>query len=164
MKIVRTFKHDPHPSIIPFHSFIITPSYALVTMEYLPRLMPVEVCESKARVWFESLVSGVAFLHARGVVHNDIKCVTFVNSDSRSHLQTTPNIVDPPTFSCPDRTPPSSSTLASQKSTMSTLSLLSSRILRMVPPSISLPNAHVDIYTTLANPTFGLLVLLSLKS
>ncbi|KAG6853054.1 hypothetical protein C0991_007198 [Blastosporella zonata] len=32
MKIVRTFKADPHPSIIPFHSFIITPSYALITM------------------------------------------------------------------------------------------------------------------------------------
>lgn len=32
MKIVRSFKHDPHPSIIPFHSFIITPSYALITM------------------------------------------------------------------------------------------------------------------------------------
>jgi hypothetical protein len=32
MKIVRSFKSDPHPSIIPFHSFIITPSYALITM------------------------------------------------------------------------------------------------------------------------------------
>lgn len=32
MKIVRSFKADPHPSIIPFHSFIITPSYALITM------------------------------------------------------------------------------------------------------------------------------------
>lgn len=32
MKIVRSFKNDPHPSIVPFHSFIITPSYALITM------------------------------------------------------------------------------------------------------------------------------------
>ena len=32
MKVVRTFKNDPHPSIVPFHSFIITPSYALITM------------------------------------------------------------------------------------------------------------------------------------
>ena len=32
MKIVRSFKNDPHPAIIPFHSFIITPSYALITM------------------------------------------------------------------------------------------------------------------------------------
>jgi len=32
MKIVKSFKLDPHPAIIPFHSFIITPSYALITM------------------------------------------------------------------------------------------------------------------------------------
>ncbi|KAF9013205.1 hypothetical protein BDQ17DRAFT_1321088 [Cyathus striatus] len=49
MKIVRSFKSDPHPSIIPFHSFIITPSYALITMTYLPTLIPVEVDESKAK-------------------------------------------------------------------------------------------------------------------
>ncbi|KAF8073913.1 hypothetical protein FPV67DRAFT_774267 [Lyophyllum atratum] len=73
MKIVRTFKSDPHPSIIPFHSFIITPSYALITMAYLPTLVPVEVDEIKARGWFRFLLSGVEFLHRRGVVHNDIK-------------------------------------------------------------------------------------------
>ncbi|KAJ7784292.1 hypothetical protein B0H16DRAFT_1491934 [Mycena metata] len=73
MKIVRSFKSDPHPSIIPFHSFIITPSYALITMAYLPTLVPVEVDESKAREWFHFLLSGVEFLHKRGVVHNDIK-------------------------------------------------------------------------------------------
>ncbi|KAJ6621778.1 hypothetical protein B0H10DRAFT_2015719 [Mycena sp. CBHHK59/15] len=73
MKIVRSFKSDPHPSIIPFQSFIITPSYALITMAYLPTLVPVEVDESKAREWFRFLLSGVEFLHKRGVVHNDIK-------------------------------------------------------------------------------------------
>ncbi|KAF8799033.1 hypothetical protein BYT27DRAFT_7202794 [Phlegmacium glaucopus] len=73
MKIVRSFKSDPHPSIIPFHSFIITPSYALITMSYLPTLVPVEVEELKAREWFRFLLSGVEFLHKRGVVHNDIK-------------------------------------------------------------------------------------------
>ncbi|KAF7364956.1 Protein kinase domain-containing protein [Mycena venus] len=73
MKIVRSFKLDPHPSIIPFHSFIITPSYALITMAFLPTLVPVEVDESKAREWFHFLLSGVEFLHKRGVVHNDIK-------------------------------------------------------------------------------------------
>lgn len=73
MKIVRTLKDDRHPAIIDFHSFIITPSYALVTMEYLPRLVPVEVRESKAKIWFESLLGGVEHLHARGIVHNDIK-------------------------------------------------------------------------------------------
>ncbi|KAJ7132934.1 kinase-like domain-containing protein [Mycena filopes] len=73
MKIVRSFKSDPHPSIIPFHSFIITPSYALITMAFLPTLVPVEVDEAKAREWFHFLLSGVEFLHKRGVVHNDIK-------------------------------------------------------------------------------------------
>ncbi|KAJ6461646.1 hypothetical protein DFH09DRAFT_582339 [Mycena vulgaris] len=73
MKIVRAFKADPHPSIIPFHSFIITPSYALITMAFLPTLVPVEVDESKACEWFRFLLSGVEFLHKRGVVHNDIK-------------------------------------------------------------------------------------------
>ena len=32
MKIVRALKQEPHPSIIPFHSFIITPSFAIITM------------------------------------------------------------------------------------------------------------------------------------
>ncbi|KAG8214433.1 hypothetical protein J3R82DRAFT_9456 [Butyriboletus roseoflavus] len=73
MKIVRSFKNDPHPSIVPFHSFIITPSYALITMAYLPTLVPVEVSESRAMGWFKYLLSGVHFLHSRGVVHNDIK-------------------------------------------------------------------------------------------
>ena len=40
---------------------------------YLPTLVPVEVDEIKAREWFRFLLSGVEFLHKRGVVHNDIK-------------------------------------------------------------------------------------------
>jgi len=45
---------------------------------FLPTLMPVEVDESKAMGWFRSLLSGVEFLHKRGVVHNDIKYVFLV--------------------------------------------------------------------------------------
>ncbi|KAL1950380.1 hypothetical protein VTO73DRAFT_5504 [Trametes versicolor] len=73
MKVVRSLKHEPHPSIIPFYSFIITPSYALITMAFHPRLITVEVSEPHAKEWFRSLLSGVEFLHKRGVVHNDIK-------------------------------------------------------------------------------------------
>lgn len=47
--------------------------------EYLPQLVPVEVPEPKAREWFRCLLSAVLFLHSRGVVHNDIKCVSFVS-------------------------------------------------------------------------------------
>ncbi|KAI0629755.1 hypothetical protein C8Q77DRAFT_1064543 [Trametes polyzona] len=81
MKVVRSLKHEPHPSIIPFYSFIITPSYALITMAYHPRLITVEVSEPHAKEWFRSLLSGVEFLHKRGVVHNDIKPANILLSD-----------------------------------------------------------------------------------
>src|SRR5882762_10410596 len=45
--------------------------------EYLPELVPVEVPEPRAKEWFRSLLSGVQFLHERGVVHNDIKYAYF---------------------------------------------------------------------------------------
>ncbi|KAK7469012.1 hypothetical protein VKT23_003508 [Stygiomarasmius scandens] len=73
MKIVRRFKTDSHPAIISFYSFLLTPSYALITMAYHPDLVTVQVSESHARVWFRYLLSAVEFLHKRGVVHNDIK-------------------------------------------------------------------------------------------
>ncbi|KAJ8080316.1 hypothetical protein AAF712_015316 [Marasmius tenuissimus] len=73
MRIVRQFKSDPHPSIIPFYSFLLTPSYALVTMAYYPDLITVQVAETYARTWFRFLLSAVEYLHKRGVVHNDIK-------------------------------------------------------------------------------------------
>ncbi|KZV68473.1 kinase-like protein [Peniophora sp. CONT] len=83
MKIVRTLKKDAHPSIVPFHSFIITPSYALITMAYLPQLVPVEVPEPRAKEWLHSLLDAVAFLHRRGVVHNDIKPANILLSTER---------------------------------------------------------------------------------
>ncbi|KAG8984433.1 hypothetical protein FRB93_006566 [Tulasnella sp. JGI-2019a] len=73
MKVHRSFRNDSHPSIVSFQSFVITPSFALIVMEYLPRLIPVEVREAKAKPWFESLLGGVHFLHSHGVSHNDIK-------------------------------------------------------------------------------------------
>ncbi|ESK95245.1 map microtubule affinity-regulating kinase 4 isoform 2 [Moniliophthora roreri MCA 2997] len=73
MRIIRQLKADPHPSIIPFYSFLLTPSYALITMAYHPDLITVQVAEPYARSWFRFLLSAVDYLHKRGVVHNDIK-------------------------------------------------------------------------------------------
>lgn len=63
---------------------------------YLPTLIPVEVEESRAKWWFSSLLSGVDFLHKRGVVHNDIKSV-FHFGYTRIIIQIVP-FVGPPTF------------------------------------------------------------------
>jgi len=54
-------------------AFFSADQTSLSQRPYLPRLVPVEVRESKARHWFAALADGVLFLHARGVVHNDIK-------------------------------------------------------------------------------------------
>jgi serine/threonine protein kinase len=54
------------------HFGILTPVIFL-NRAYLPRLIPVEVDEPIAKVWFKSLLGGVGFLHVHGVVHNDIK-------------------------------------------------------------------------------------------
>ena len=66
---------------------------SFILRKYLPRLIPVEVPESKAREWCRSLVSAIDFLHKRGVVHNDIKSVTmlfFGNFHSYSPLTSRP--------------------------------------------------------------------------
>lgn len=52
--------------------FVVT-KLTNLSRAYYPRLVPVEVPERHAKEWFRSLLSGVEFLHKRGVVHNDIK-------------------------------------------------------------------------------------------
>ncbi|KAJ9101877.1 hypothetical protein QFC21_003217 [Naganishia friedmannii] len=73
MKIVRSLKADPHPNIIGFDSFIITPSYALIIMPFLAQLMPVSISEERAKGYFKQLTSALAYLHENGITHNDIK-------------------------------------------------------------------------------------------
>ena len=53
---------------------------SLPNRAYHPRLITVEVSETHAKEWFRSLLSGVEFLHKRGVVHNDIKYVVPVHT------------------------------------------------------------------------------------
>jgi len=59
--------------LITFTSFIITPSYALISMDHHPRLMPVALPEAKGKDYFVQLISAVDFLHAHQITHNDIK-------------------------------------------------------------------------------------------
>ncbi|CAE6409519.1 unnamed protein product [Rhizoctonia solani] len=104
MKIVRALRREAstpgssqehvgagHPNVIQFHSFVITPSYALITMQYLPIPVPVEVPEFRAKPWFQALTDAVSFLHQRGVVHNDIKPANIILTGGSSPM---PVLVD----------------------------------------------------------------------
>ncbi|KAF8682207.1 kinase-like protein [Rhizoctonia solani] len=104
MKIVRALRREAsasgssqdavgvgHPNVIQFYSFIITPSYALITMQYLPIPVPVEVPEFRAKPWFLALTDAVSFLHQRGVVHNDIKPANIILTGGPSPM---PVLVD----------------------------------------------------------------------
>ncbi|CAE7185958.1 unnamed protein product [Rhizoctonia solani] len=104
MKIVRALRREAttsgsaqdvvgvgHPNVIQFYSFVITPSYALITMQYLPIPVPVEVPEFRAKPWFHALTDAVAYLHQRGVVHNDIKPANIILTGGSSPM---PVLVD----------------------------------------------------------------------
>ncbi|ODN74147.1 hypothetical protein L202_07598 [Cryptococcus amylolentus CBS 6039] len=73
MKIIRSLRHEPHPSVIQFEAFVITPSYALVIMPHLSHLIPVCLPPYRATPYFRQLASAVGYLHERGITHNDIK-------------------------------------------------------------------------------------------
>ena len=62
-QILRTFKGDLHPNIVHFSDFIITPSYAIVVMDYHAKLMPVQLGESRARPYLSQILSAVEYLH-----------------------------------------------------------------------------------------------------
>ncbi|KAK4051610.1 hypothetical protein OIV83_002750 [Microbotryomycetes sp. JL201] len=72
-KAIRNLRSLLHPNIIRFHSFVITPSYAIIVMDHHPRLIPISLPEQSAKPYFRQLLSAVDYLHARGVTHNDIK-------------------------------------------------------------------------------------------
>ncbi|ORY31808.1 hypothetical protein BCR39DRAFT_80876 [Naematelia encephala] len=73
MKIIKSLRYEPHPSIIQFEAFVICPSYALVIMPYLADLIPVCLPPARAIPYFRQLASAVGYLHERGITHNDIK-------------------------------------------------------------------------------------------
>ncbi|GAA6004668.1 uncharacterized protein JCM10292_005710 [Rhodotorula paludigena] len=72
-KCIRALRSSPHPNIIEFHTFVVSPSYGLIVMDFHPRLMPVALSESRAKAYFRQLLSAVDHLHMHGISHNDIK-------------------------------------------------------------------------------------------
>ncbi|GJN94468.1 hypothetical protein Rhopal_007548-T1 [Rhodotorula paludigena] len=72
-KCIRALRSSPHPNIVNFHTFVVSPSYGLIVMDFHPRLMPVALSESRAKAYFRQLLSAVDHLHMLGISHNDIK-------------------------------------------------------------------------------------------
>lgn len=72
-RCIRALRNKPHPNLIAFHSFVVSPSYGLIVMDFHPQLMPVALPESRAKGYFVQLLSAVEHLHAHGITHNDIK-------------------------------------------------------------------------------------------
>lgn len=79
-KILRLFKHDAHPNVLRVSSFIITPSYALLTMSFHPRSLPVKIGGHLAQRYIRGLLSGLDYLHSHRVSHNDLKPANVVLS------------------------------------------------------------------------------------
>ncbi|GAA5992416.1 hypothetical protein JCM5350_000973 [Sporobolomyces pararoseus] len=72
-KCLRALRKSPHPNVITFHAFILTPSYANLYMDYHQNLIPVRMSERRAKVYARQLLSGIEHLHSHGITHNDIK-------------------------------------------------------------------------------------------
>lgn len=95
-RCIRGLRDVPHPNIIAFYTFIITPSYALITMAHHPRCrrsftcpsfgqevsltksplaagIPVALPEEKAAGYFRQLISAVDYLHAHGELSNALQ-------------------------------------------------------------------------------------------
>lgn len=81
-KILRQFKNAPHSNVLRVSSFIITPSYALLTMAFHPAILPVRLGERspKVRKYMRGLLAGTEFLHQHRVSHNDLKPANIVLS------------------------------------------------------------------------------------
>lgn len=69
-----------HPSIIKIHDFYQTPSFLFAVFEMAPRgelfdalNATVTVSEKKARRLMKQLFDGVEYMHARNIVHRDLK-------------------------------------------------------------------------------------------
>ncbi|GAA6020496.1 hypothetical protein JCM11491_001375 [Sporobolomyces phaffii] len=72
-KCIRALRSTSHPNLIAFHSFILTPSFAVVHMDYHPSLITVSIPESRVKLYGRQILSAVEHLHVHGITHNDIK-------------------------------------------------------------------------------------------
>ncbi|UZJ57286.1 hypothetical protein CBS101457_006606 [Exobasidium rhododendri] len=75
-KVLQACGKPVHPNIVQFREFVITPSYALVVMDYYQQAMNVALPVSTyagATGYFQQLLSSLHWLHSRNVTHCDIK-------------------------------------------------------------------------------------------
>ncbi|SPO39776.1 uncharacterized protein PSFLO_05257 [Pseudozyma flocculosa] len=90
----RIFGPDWHPSIVKFYEFVVTPSIAMIVMPCYDEPMKVGLPDERCRSYFQQLLSGLFWLHQRGVCHNDIKVANMLVNYTGLLGKGTPILVD----------------------------------------------------------------------
>lgn len=96
-KVLRSCGKPIHDNLVKFKEFVITPSYALVVMDYYRQAMNVALPVSMYAGpdgYFHQLLSSINWLHERNVTHCDIKVANLLVDTSKDKLKGKPVLVD----------------------------------------------------------------------
>ncbi|MCO5589759.1 hypothetical protein L7F22_043728 [Adiantum nelumboides] len=96
-KVLRSCGKPGHPNLVHFKEFIITPSYALVAMDYYRQAMNVALPVSLyagPNGYFKQLLSSINWLHERKVTHCDIKVANLLVDLTDDTVRGRPILVD----------------------------------------------------------------------
>lgn len=96
-KVLRSCGKPGHPNLVHFKEFIITPSYALVAMDYYRQAMNVALPVSLyagPNGYFKQLLSSINWLHERKVTHCDIKVANLLVDLTNDTVRGRPILVD----------------------------------------------------------------------
>lgn len=96
-KVLRSCGKPGHPNLVHFKEFIITPSYALVAMDYYRQAMNVALPVSLyagPNGYFRQLLSSINWLHERKVAHCDIKVANLLVDLTDDSVRGRPILVD----------------------------------------------------------------------